>query len=166
MKPIIISGSSRKDGDTVTISNKLANILNCEVIHLSDYSINHYDYEHKNSSDDFIPLMQKLISSYDTFIFATPVYWYAMSGLMKVFFDRITDLITIEKELGRQLRGKNMAVITSSTGEHLEEQFWLPFIASANYLGMNYIENTHTISGEDNSKLISDFYLTLKNQNA
>ena len=81
MKPIIISGSSRKGGNTSSIINELANILNCEVIHLFDYKISHYDYEHKNVSDDFIPLMQKLINEYDTFILATPVYWYSMSGV-------------------------------------------------------------------------------------
>ncbi|MCP4458779.1 MAG: NAD(P)H-dependent oxidoreductase [Cytophagales bacterium] len=37
---------------------------------------------------------------------ATPVYWYSMSGIMKVFLDRIYDVLTIEKELGRKLHGK------------------------------------------------------------
>ena len=56
--------------------------------------------------------MKTIISKYDTIIFATPVYWYSMSGILKVFIDRITDLLTIEKELGRKLRGKKMAVVS------------------------------------------------------
>lgn len=162
MKTIIISGSSRKDGNTSDIANELALIINCEVIHLLDYSINHYDYEHKNVSDDFVPLLQKLLSNYDTYIFATPVYWYAMSGILKVFFDRLTDLITIKKELGRQLRGKKMAVISSSTGGNLGAQFWLPFSKSAEYLGIIYLGNTHTIINQDNTEAITNFIRLFK----
>ena len=156
MKTIIISASSRKNGDTAIIANKLATSADSKIIHLVDYSISHYDYEHKNSSDDFIPLMQKLINNYDTFVFITPVYWYSMSGILKVFFDRITDLLTIEKEMGRQLRKKNMVVITSSIGNNLGDDFWIPFTKSANYLGITYLGNIHTIVGEDNTKAISN----------
>ena len=68
---------------------------------------------------------------------------------MKVFFDRITDLLTIEKNLGRQLRGKRMAVISTSNGSHLGDQFWLPFSASAQYLGMEFLGGLHTLRGGD-----------------
>jgi multimeric flavodoxin WrbA len=47
----------------------------------------------------------------------TPVYWYTMSGIMKVFFDRFSDLLRIEKDLGRKLRGKSMAVISCGADE-------------------------------------------------
>ena len=74
-----------------------------------------------------------------------------MSGIMKVFFDRLSDLITIEKELGRKLRGKNMAVFSVSNGNNLGENFWLPFKHTADYLGMNYLGNLHTYSDKDNT---------------
>ena len=77
-----------------------------------------------------------------------------MSGIMKVFFDRLTDLLTIKKELARKLRGKKMAVISCSNGENLGEYFWLPFSESAQYLGIEYIGNTHTIAGEKNELLV------------
>lgn len=162
MKTIIISGSSRRNGDTTKVAIKLSELLNTEIIHLIDFNISHYDYEHKNADDDFLKVITKLISGYDTFVFATPVYWYSMSGIMKVFFDRLSDLLTVEKDLGRQLRGKNMAIITSSIGNHLGDNFWLPFKATADYLDMNYLENTHTIAGEDNTKAINAFAEFLK----
>ena len=151
MRIVIISGSSRGDGDTANLINELRSALPCEVVDLNDFRITYYDYKHLNKGDDFIPLMKKLLNKYDTFIFATPVYWYAMSGIMKVFFDRLTDLITIEKDLGRKLRGKNMAAISTSNGNNLGEFFWLPFIKTAEYLGMNYLGSVHTYSGEENS---------------
>ncbi|WP_278019869.1 flavodoxin family protein [Flavobacterium ginsengisoli] len=97
-KKVIILGSSRKNGNTAKIVDKLSKEHNIDVVNLSDYKISHYDYESKNLGDDFLPLIRGIIEKYDTLIFATPIYWYNMSGIMKVFFDRISDLIRIEKE--------------------------------------------------------------------
>ena len=152
MKKVIIAGSSRNDGNTLNLANQIIQKSNWDLINLNDYKFSYYDYEHKNRNDDYIALMKKIIEKYDTFIFVTPVYWYAMSGILKVFFDRFTDLLTIEKELGRKLRGKKMAAISSSTGENLGEHFWIPFSEIARYLGMQYLGNMHTVP-EDNNEL-------------
>ena len=89
MNSVIILGSSRNDGDTAKVVNTLREYSNWDIIDLNDYEISYYDYEHNNSDDDFLPLMKKLIENYDTMIFATPVYWYSMSGIMKVFFGKL-----------------------------------------------------------------------------
>lgn len=157
MKTIIIVGSSRKEGETHAVVQQLQQYSNWKAIYLNDYDISYYDYEHLNAADDYLPLMKDIILSHDTLLFATPVYWYAMSGIMKVFFDRMTDLLTIEKDTGRQLRGKNMAVISSSYGGNLGEQFWLPFQESANYLGMQYLGHLHTLGDQDNAASIEAF---------
>lgn len=164
MKKVVIIGSSRNDGDTITFTNELIKQPKWDIINLNDYNFSYYDYEHQNKHDDYLPLMEQIINKYDTLIFATPIYWYAMSGIMKVFFDRITDLLTIEKELGRKLRGKKMAVISISMGENLGEHFWLPFIETANYLGMEYIGNIHTIAKEKNESKIGEFIELIENK--
>ncbi|MFD1163230.1 flavodoxin family protein [Hwangdonia seohaensis] len=143
-KTVIIQGSARPKGDTERIVNYLALEYHFDVIDLHAKNIGHYDYDYKNADDDFIALITNIIANYDTIIFATPVYWYTMSGHMKVFFDRISDLIRIHKPLGRQLRGKNMAMISTSNSNDLIEGFNGPFVASANYLGMNYLGDLHT----------------------
>jgi multimeric flavodoxin WrbA len=140
---VIIIGSSRKNGNTTQIVSEISNQTNIEVVNLSDYSFSYYDYESKNREDDFFQLAKGIIEKYDTLIFATPVYWYSMSGIMKVFFDRFSDLIRIEKETGRLLRGKNMAVISNSHDSELDYDFYIPFKKSAEYLGMNYLGNKH-----------------------
>ncbi len=142
-KKVIIVGSSRKIGNTTKIVDKIALQINAEIINLSDFEISYYDYESRNTNDDFLPLIKKIIEKYDTLIFATPIYWYSMSGIMKVFFDRFSDLIRIEKETGRQLRGKNFAVISNSHDDKIDFDFYIPFKKSASYLGMNYIGNQH-----------------------
>ena len=163
MKKVIILGSSRKNGETKKVVTELKRISNWDMIDLTDYQISHFDYEHLNQDDDFLDLIKMITKSYDVLIFATPVYWYSMSGIMKVFFDRITDLLTIEKHLGRQLRGKRMAAVSCSFGNNLGEYFWLPFSETANYLGMEYLGNIHTVMGENNEKKIVNFIKLIDN---
>jgi len=135
----IVLGTSRKNGNTHKLVELYQNNKSADVFFLSDYSISIYDYEHKNKDDDFIGLAKKLLE-YDHLVFATPMYWYSMSGQMKVFFDRLSDLLTIEKDSGRGLRGKTCSVL--ATGVDLEPPacFEQPFILSAKYLGMDYKE--------------------------
>ena len=58
---------------------------------------------------------------------------------MKTFLDRLSDLLTIEKDFGRQFRGKNMAVICCNSDENFSRSFELPFASTADYMGMNYL---------------------------
>ena len=88
-----------------------------------------------------------------------------MSGIMKVFFDRLTDLLEIDKKLGRQLSGKKMGVIASSIGNNLGESFWLPFSETASYFNIDYIGNIHTIKGKRNQLEISKFINLIKDKN-
>lgn len=144
-KQVIIVGSSRKSGNTSLIAEAVAVQFGVDVVNLSDYHFSYYDYENKNINDDFLPLMKGIIEKYDTIIFATSIYWYSMSGIMKVFFDRFSDLIRIEKDWGRKLRGKNMAVLSNSHDfeNELDYNFYVPFQKSAEYLGMHYLGNKH-----------------------
>ena len=143
-KTVIIQGSSRSNGNTNKIINYITTIKDYDVIDLYDKKIGHFDYNFSNKNDDFLPLIKEVIETYDTIIFATPVYWYSMSGVLKVFFDRFSDLLHFKKEFGRKLRGKNMAMISCASGPELKKEFSMPFIASADYLGMKYLGDVHT----------------------
>ena len=136
---------------------ELQRISQWDVIDLSEYNITQFDYEHRNRNDDYLNLLRTITEKYELLIFATPVYWYAMSGIMKIFFDRLTDLLRIEKDTGRKLRGKYMAVISSSNGGNLGDQFWLPFQKSAEYLGMHYVGDLHTLQGQLDRHELSRF---------
>jgi multimeric flavodoxin WrbA len=162
-KTVIIQASSRSKGDTGKIVEYIKSKIDVDIIDLRTKNIGHYDYEYQNENDDFIDLMTHIINTYDTIIFATPVYWYAMSGILKVFFDRISDLLRIHKNTGRELRGKNMAMISISNQDDIKEEFSMPFVESANYLGMHYLGDIHTYV-ENNSinnqvKLIIDNFI-------
>jgi multimeric flavodoxin WrbA len=161
MKGVIIVGSARRDGDTARLVQMLAQLSGWPVIDLNDYNISHYDYGHANREDDYLDLMRALIGEYELFLLATPVYWYAMSGVMKVFFDRLTDLLTIEQDLGRQLRGKAMAAVSVSIGNNLGEDFWLPFSKTAAYLGIQYRGHLHTLADELREEELNRFLNSL-----
>ena len=142
MKAVIIQGSSRKDGNTNQICNRMAGEPSIDLLHLVDYEIGHFDYDFKNQHDDFQSLIQKLIN-YPIWIFATPVYWYTMSGRTKVFLDRISDLLKIDKETGRKLRGKSLGLISCGSETRMNKGFAVPFQLSAEYLGMDYLGDLH-----------------------
>ena len=143
-KNIIILGSSRSNGDTRKMVNYLMENGDFDLIDLNTKNIGYYDYEHKNQDDDFLPLMENIIEKYETIVFATPVYWYSMSAILKTFFDRITDLLQIRKETGRKLRTMNMAMLSCSMEDDRIENFTPVFEESADYLGMKYLGDTHT----------------------
>ena len=143
-KAIIIQGSSNSFGDTYRIVSYLSEITGFEIVDLKTKNIGQFDYDFKNRNDDFLPLIRDIAEKYDLLIFATPVYWYTMSGIMKKFFDRISDCLKVEKDTGRKLRGKQMAVLSSASDNELKQGFHMPFIESAKYLGMEYIGDVHT----------------------
>lgn len=138
---IILNSTLNRDGNTSQLIEKL--YPSSKSIKLIDYKIELYNYNEKYSDDDEFLLIINEIIKYDKIIFATPVYWYSMSSLMKIFFDRITDLISSKQELGRKLIGKKVEVITTSNGNNLGDNFFLPFIETANYLHLEYVGGTH-----------------------
>jgi multimeric flavodoxin WrbA len=77
----------------------------------------------------------------DVIIFVTPVYWYSMSSYMKTFFDRLTDLIQILKDLGRNPAGKECCLVSSGTDKKFPLGFEIPFKNTCNYLGMNFVKS-------------------------
>ena len=149
---VVILGSSRSDGNTRRAVDAALTHTHVEVIDLGPLGIGHYDYQHRNQTDAFLPLIERL-SDREFWILATPVYWYTMSAQMKVFIDRLTDLITIRKDLGRMLDGKSLAVIASGSDPCLPEGFEFPFRLTCEYLGMKYIGAYYVQMEEDMSPL-------------
>ena len=148
MTSIIIQGSARGDGNTRKVVNVLLAELKCHFIDLTEVDIGHFDYDFNNQGDDFHTLVTRILK-YDLIIFATPVYWYSMSGRMKVFFDRLSDCLKIAKETGRKFRGKSMAAISCGSGPGQVEGYFVPFESTAGYLGMKYLGHLHTWAADD-----------------
>jgi NAD(P)H-dependent FMN reductase len=135
---VVILGTSRHDGNTRVAVERVLAGKPVEIVDLSQVELSPYDYAHENARDGFIPLIES-IARKPLWILATPVYWYTMSAQMKLFVDRLSDLITIRKDLGRLLRGKAVAVVASGTDNALPAGFESPFRLTCEYLGMKYV---------------------------
>ncbi len=149
MKTVIIQTSARLEGNTKDVALFLKAKKGYDIIDLADKKINQFNYENLNQQDDFLPLIRDIVDRYDTIIFATPVYWYSMSGHLKVFLDRFSDLLHGHKAVGRSIRGKRMAVISNNGSDDIFEGFDIPFIKRAAYLGMDYLGYLHTWTSPD-----------------
>lgn len=149
MRKLLIQASSRKDGHTQQITKLLQQEVEIDTLHLLDYHIGHFDYQYRNQADDFLPLVRRIATDYDLIIFATPVYWYTMSGLMKVFFDRLTDCLKTDKETGARLVGKTMAAIGIGSDPEDIEGFFVPFRLTAPYMEMKYAGDVYTWIEDD-----------------
>ncbi len=134
--PIVLLGSARRDGDTRhAIEVAFEGCSDC--LDLQDYRFGGYDYTGANLGDDFLGIIDTVLAR-QTIVFATPVYWYAMSGLLKTFFDRLSDLITLEKAKGRALAGKSAWLIATGYDDELPDGFEVPFQRTCDYFDMTY----------------------------
>jgi multimeric flavodoxin WrbA len=149
--PLVILGSARPDGETrkaVEIAFPHGAI---ELVVLPDFTIGGYDYTHGNEGDGFDGIAAKMAAA-DAIVFATPVYWYAMSAPLKIFFDRLTDMTENLKSLGKSLSGKPVWVIATGSENELPEGFEVPFARTADYFGMTYRGCAYLHTGETMSR--------------
>jgi multimeric flavodoxin WrbA len=139
LSTIALLSSSRRLGNTGQLIDRIALELNIEVVDLTRLHISSYDYDHLNRNDDFEPLMKRVLA-HDRIIFATPIYWYAVSPAMKVFLDRISDLLELPDLLseGRRLRGKKAYVVCTSICNEPSAAFMDAFRETFDYLGMHF----------------------------
>jgi len=141
---IALFASSRRNGNTGQLMDRIAAELEVEVIDLVEKSISPFDYEHGNRDDDFEPLIAYVLS-FDQIIFASPVYWYAVPGPMKIFIDRLSDLLDVPELLdqGRRLRSKKAYVVCTSISEEVDPPFLAAFKSTFEYLGMEFGTYVH-----------------------
>jgi multimeric flavodoxin WrbA len=139
LSTIALFSSARRLGNTGRLIDRIASELNIEVVDLGRQRMSAYDYEHRNRDDDFEPLIRHVLA-HDQIIFASPIYWYAVTPAMKLFLDRLSDLLDVPDLLdeGRRLRGKNAYVVCTSVGDQPAGAFMEAFLDTFNYLGMHF----------------------------
>ncbi|MCB0354976.1 MAG: NAD(P)H-dependent oxidoreductase [Bdellovibrionales bacterium] len=133
-----ILGTSRSDGNTRRLLNYVNREMNASVVDLATLNISYFDYEGKNLDDDFIPTIESL-QDYSMLGFVSPMYWYTVSAQLKIFVDRLSDLLGPRKDLGRKLRGKSTFLIaTGNTETEITSGMEEVIAKTSEYLGMNY----------------------------
>lgn len=117
---LILNGSPRKNGNSITLANKLtrgAKEAGAEVesVYLHDMDIrpcDACDFCQENEDgcvidDDMQTLYPKLRAA-DAVVIATPVYWFSLSAQMKLCIDR---WYAMELPSGFELAGKQLALV-------------------------------------------------------
>lgn len=136
-KTLVLFGAVTSQGHTRQVVDEALQGIPHTFVDLGAKRIGYFDPEFKNQGDDFLAVAQ-LLASHDRIIFATPIYWYAMSGPMKVFFDRLTDLTSHHKELGKSLAGKQVFLVVTGASAHLPPGFEFPFEHTSAFFKMTY----------------------------
>lgn len=93
MSIAVIYGSTRGNGNTEWLTGEAIRDVPVEKFYLREYNIlpirdeRHTDAGFQEVLDDYNHLIGRILT-HDVLIFATPIYWYSMSGTMKLFIDR------------------------------------------------------------------------------
>ncbi|MFB4166820.1 flavodoxin family protein [Virgibacillus sp. JSM 102003] len=93
MSIAIIYGGTRENGNTEMLTDQAVQGLSVEKIYLSNYDIHpiedlrHTQGGFQEVDDDYNSIIDRIIP-HDILVFATPIYWFGMSGTLKNFIDR------------------------------------------------------------------------------
>ena len=116
MKILAISGSPRKDGNTVTLLNEALAGAKQEGADVELFSVagkniqpcigcgGHQETGKCHIKDDMQPLYDKMVEA-DGIIFGTPIYFYDMTAQMKAVMDRTIALNRPERSLANKVGG-------------------------------------------------------------
>ncbi|RDW22376.1 flavodoxin family protein [Oceanobacillus arenosus] len=98
MKVAVIHGSTRENGNTEYLTYHAVPKEKGTHIYLRDHFIQpiiderHDAFGFHQVSDDHEKLITQMLE-HDIIVFATPIYWYGLSGPMKIFIDRWSQIM-------------------------------------------------------------------------
>jgi multimeric flavodoxin WrbA len=146
MKILVLNGSTRRHGNTELLAEKVTEGLSCTKIFLSEKKIDPIrDMRHTaegfpDVEDDYEEVLQALLA-HDTVVFATPLYWYGMSGNMKTCIDRWSQSLRDKRFSFKEIMSQKQAYVVIVGGDQpkvealpLVQQFSLIF----KYIGMTF----------------------------
>lgn len=134
IKSCIISASSNPDSHCAKLATEL--LPHAKHIDITKKNIGFFNYKNENANDDFKDVITDMLE-HDLIVLASPVYWYTISGQMKVFLDRWTDILMFYKEIRPKFKMKYFALISTYSGNQgfTEETVKL----TGEYMGMHYL---------------------------
>lgn len=152
MKLTAVLGSPRAEGNTDILAARVLegaadSGITTETIKLRNLSIHPCTGCDKCWEDgqpcifqDDMSRIYDAIAASDVILFATPVYWYAPTAIMKAFIDR---LVPFNRPQGRALiEGKGAILVTAyeEEGPTAAEPLIRMFELSFDYLGLRFLE--------------------------
>ncbi|CAG9614597.1 Putative NAD(P)H-dependent FMN-containing oxidoreductase YwqN [Bacillus rhizoplanae] len=134
----VLHGSSRSNGNTEQLTHMMLEGVHAEEVYLRSHTIQPIT-DQRHDAEGFQPIhddyegITKRMLEHDTIVFATPLYWYGMSGYMKNFVDRWSQsLRDASLHFKERMQGKKMyVVIVGGDNPKLKA---LPLIAQFQYI--------------------------------
>lgn len=165
-KVLVLVGSPRKNGNTVTMVNRLKERIKSEEFHIEVEHL--YDHEIDACIDcrvckkdemvckiqDGMQVLYPKIEASDYLIFATPIYWFGPSAKTKLVIDRLRPYFA-----NNRLHGKKGALLLPSASGPAEcdltiEQFRRTYFS----LGVNFL-GAVTSTGYNAGDVEKDIFL-------
>jgi multimeric flavodoxin WrbA len=143
MSIIVIHGSTRPNGNTEYLTYQAVPKESGTHIYLRDYALQPItDYRHTEEGfppceDDHERIID-LMLAHDTILFSTPIYWYSMSGIMKTFIDRFSQILRAPhySHFRKELKKKEVYLIAVGGDQpHIKG---LPLVQQMNYICQFY----------------------------
>lgn len=138
MKILVINGSSREKGNSEYLTNVLLKDIPHSSIYLREYHIQPIvDQRHEENGfavvdDDYDKVIKQALE-HDVLLFATPLYWYGMSGLMKNFVDRWSQSLRDKTISFRDQMAKKQAFVLIVGGDRIHIKA-LPLVQQFQYI--------------------------------
>jgi hypothetical protein len=137
-RTLIINGAAKGGHNTEHFIKALYNSSEAKWIDLNALEFPTFEYV-KNPDDSFISLIKEIID-HDVIILGAPVYWYSLPSSIKIFLDRLSNLMSGPyKEFGEKLYGKKLIVCSTGYEDNLPVGFEVPFIGTSIYFGIDYL---------------------------
>ena len=121
-----------------------------ELVDLARLELRPFDYALPSQPDSFDRIVGRMLAA-RAILFATPVYWYAMSGPMKTLFDRFSDLLS-DRDPARRARGlagRDMWMLAVGADPEPPPGFEAPFRMTADYLGLAWRGSAYVEAGAE-----------------
>ncbi|QKS72940.1 NAD(P)H-dependent oxidoreductase [Paenalkalicoccus suaedae] len=138
MRTLVLLGSTRNASNSTLLAARLTQGVPHTTARLTDYTINPIvDQRHDEGGftpvdDDFKELARHMIN-HDRIIFATPLYWYGMSGPMKNFVDRWSQYLRDTSMPFKASLAEKEAYVIITGGPHSKSK-GLPLVTQFHYI--------------------------------
>ncbi|OAO89105.1 hypothetical protein AXX17_ATUG04560 [Arabidopsis thaliana] len=147
MSIVVLYGGSRTGGNTELLTERALQGLTAERLHLRDYAVQPiHDLRHAPGGfqpveDAYDALIDRVLR-HDVLLFATPIYWYGMSGHLKNFIDRWSQTLRdAQRPAFKETMAAKTAYVVMVGGDHprikglpLVQQFQYIF----DFMGIEY----------------------------
>jgi len=139
MKIHVFLGSTRMNGNSEQLTKQVLEGIRYKSTRLNGLAIQPIqDKRHSLEgfsiiNDEYDVIINQILNS-NVIIFATPIYWYSMSGQMKIVIDRLSQAIRDERypQLGAHFKKiKSIVLATGGDDPHLKG---LPMIQQFQYI--------------------------------